>query len=86
VHATELRIRQSNAPGAIIKVELIDDKGGRHGIFSGVDETAYPPQTISWFNAKTDKTDYLVKGAVITLATNAVDGWNEIDAVQLVGE
>lgn len=86
VHATELRIRQSNAPGAIIKVELIDDKDGRHGIFSGVDETSYPPQTITWFNARTEKTDYLVKGAVITLATNAVGGWNEIDAVQLVGE
>jgi hypothetical protein len=86
VHATELRIRQSNAPGAIIEVELVDDKGGRHGIFSGVDETSYPPQTISWFNARTEKTDYLVKGAVITLATNAVGGWNEIDAVQLVGE
>ena len=86
VHATELRIRQTNAPGAIIKVELIDDSGGRHGIFSGVDETTYPPQTITWFNARTAKTDYLVKGAVITLATNAVGGWNEIDAVQLVGE
>lgn len=86
VHATELRIRQSHAPGAIIKVELVDETGARHGIFSGVDETSYPPQTISWFNARTEKTDYLVKGAVITLATNAVDGWNEIDAVQLVGE
>lgn len=86
VYATELRIRQTNAPGAIIKVELIDDKGGKHSIFSGVDETSYPPQTITWFTAKTDKTDYLVKGAVITLATNAVGGWNEIDAVQLIGE
>ena len=86
VHATELRIRQTNAPGAIIKVELIDDKGGKHSVFSGVDETTYPPQTITWFNAKTEKTDYLVKGAVITLATNAVGGWNEIDAVQLIGE
>jgi len=81
-----LRIRQTNAPGAIIKVELIDDKGGKHSVFSGVDETTYPPQTITWFNAKTEKTDYLVKGAVITLATNAVGGWNEIDAVQLIGE
>lgn len=86
VHATELRIRQSHAPGSIIKVELIDDKGGKHTVFSGVDETTYPSQTITWFNARTEKTAYLVKGAVITLATNAVSGWNEIDAVQLVGE
>jgi hypothetical protein len=27
-----------------------------------------------------------VTGAHITLATNAVSGWNEIDAVQMVGE
>jgi hypothetical protein len=86
VHATELRIRQSNEPGAIIKVELIDDTGGKHTVFSGVDETSYPPQTIAWFTAKTEKTPYPVKGALITLATNAVSGWNEIDAVQLIGE
>ncbi len=86
VHATALRIRQSFGPGAIIQVELLDDKGGRHAVFSGTDETKYPGNTITWFKPEFEKTGYLVTGARITLATNAVSGWNEIDAVQLVGE
>jgi len=86
VHATAIRIRQNNAPGAVIKVELVDDKGGRHSVFSGLDETKYEPNRISWFSPAFEKTDYVVAAARITLATNAVPGWNEIDAVQLVGE
>lgn len=86
VHATAIKIRQNNAPGAIIKVELIDDQNGKHTIFEGVDETKYPANTIVWFDKTFNKTDYVVTGAKITLATNAVSGWNEIDAVQLVGE
>jgi hypothetical protein len=31
------------------------------------------------------KTDYKVDHVKITLATNLVPGWNEIDAVQLLG-
>jgi hypothetical protein len=86
VHATALRIRQSFGPGAIIQVELLDDKGARHAVFSGTDEAKYPDNTITWFKPEFEKTAYLVTGARITLATNAVSGWNEIDAVQLVGE
>jgi hypothetical protein len=32
------------------------------------------------------KTPYLVVAVRLTLATNTVPGWNEIDAVQLVGD
>jgi hypothetical protein len=32
------------------------------------------------------RTSYVVKGVRITLMTARVWGWNEIDAVQLVGE
>ena len=86
VHATAIRIRQNNAPGAIIKVELIDDKKEKHTVFEGVDANQYAPNTITWFVQTFEKTAYLVTGAKVTLATNAVQGWNEIDAVQLVGE
>jgi predicted small lipoprotein YifL len=86
VHASEIRIRQNNAPGAIIKVELIDEKNNSHTVFEGMDANKYPPHAIVWFTQATAKTDYVVTGAKITLATNAVYGWNEIDAVQLVGE
>lgn len=86
VNATQIRIRQSYSPGAIIKVELIAEDGSKHTIWQGVDEQQYAPSTIVWFDRTFDKTSYKAKGARITLATNAVSGWNEIDAVQLLGD
>jgi hypothetical protein len=86
VYATDVRIRQSFNPGAIIKIELFDDKGKSHTIWEGVDKTKYAPNTIKYFTASFEKTDYKTKIVKITLATNSVNGWNEIDAVQLVGE
>lgn len=86
VFATEVRIRQNTAPGAIIKVELMDTDGKLHTVWEGIDKTKYEGNMISWFYAKFDKTAYKVNGVKITLATNTVPGWNEIDAVQLMGE
>jgi len=86
VNATEIRIRQNHAPGAIVKLELIDEAGAKHTVWEGLDETAYEPGTIAWFSRSFERTAYKAKGARITLATNAVPGWNEIDAVQLIGE
>ena len=86
VNATQIRIRQNYAPGAIIKVELISEGGSRQTVWQGVDDQSYPQSTIAWFDRTFDKTSDKVIGARITLATNAVSGWNEIDAVQLLGD
>ena len=86
VAATEIRIRQSYGPGAIIKVDLLSEDGARHMVWQGLDDQQYPSSTIAWFNRQFQKTSYPVTGARITLATNAVSGWNEIDAVQLLGD
>jgi len=86
VNATELRIRQNYYPGAIIKLELIDESGARHAVWQGADDQQYPQNAISWFNKSFEKTSYSTVGARITLASNAVPGWNEIDAVQLLGD
>lgn len=86
VAATQIRIRQSFGPGAIIKVELLDEGGAKHTIWQGVDDTAYAPSQIGWLDKSFEKTSYKANGARITLATNAVPGWNEIDAVQLLGD
>jgi hypothetical protein len=86
VQATALRARQSYAPGAIIKLELIDESGARHAVWQGVDEQQYQTNAIAWFERAFEKTAYKVAGARITLATNSVAGWNEIDAVQLLGD
>jgi hypothetical protein len=86
VNATQIRIRQNYGAGAIIKVELVSDDGARHMVWQGVDAQQYTPDTISWFDRSFAKTSYKATGARITLATNAVSGWNEIDAVQLLGD
>jgi hypothetical protein len=86
VQATQIRIRQNYGPGAIIKVELIAEGGAKQTVWQGVDEQKYESGTISWFDRAFEKTTDKIKGARITLATNAVPGWNEIDAVQLLGD
>ncbi len=86
VGATELRIRQSYAPGAIIKVELFDANGAAYTVFKGPDATVYEPNTIAWLSIKIPTAPYKTQRVKITLATNVVEGWNEIDAVQLVGQ
>jgi hypothetical protein len=86
VHATAIRIRQTASPGAISRIELIDDTDIAHTIWEGVDDTPYTKDTIGWFVRDLPKTAYLVKGARVTLETARVWGWNEIDAIQLVGE
>ena len=86
VQATELRIRQNSGPGAIIKVETLDEGGAKHVLWQGSDNQQYAPNTIAWWRNTFEKTSFKVVGARITLATNAVPGWNEIDAVQLLGD
>ncbi len=86
VAATQIRIRQNYAPGAIIKVELLVENGAKQTVWEGVDDQQYAPGTIAWFDRSFPRTTDRVKGARITLATNAVPGWNEIDAVQLLGD
>ena len=72
-------------PGAISKIELIDEAGAPHTVWQGLDETAYPKNTIGWFVREFPRTDYLVKQVRVSLLNNRVWGYNEIDAVQLVG-
>lgn len=86
VNASAIKIRQNLNAGAIISVDLYDESGSAHNVWQGPDATQYPDSKISWLNITFDKTAYKTKRVKITLATNAVSGWNEIDAVQLIGE
>ena len=82
VHASEVRIRESMGSGAVIKVDLFDEAGAAHTIWQGVD----PTKELNYLTLKFKTTDYKVKRVKVTLATNVIPGWNEIDAVQLVGK
>lgn len=85
VNAMEVRVRQTYNPGAIIKIELIDDKGKSHTVWEGIDKKKYEQEKIQYFIAKFEKTEFKTKKIKITLAMNSIKGWKEIDAVQLVG-
>jgi hypothetical protein len=81
VHATEVRVRESCGSGAVIKVEVYDQQGGAHAVWQGND----PTLELNYLMVKFPKTTFKTDRVKITLATNVVPGWNEIDAVQLVG-
>jgi hypothetical protein len=81
VHATEVRVRESCGSGSVIKVEIFDEQGAAHAVWQGNDSTKELNYLMVQFPKTTFKTDHVK----ITLATNVIPGWNEIDAVQLVG-
>jgi hypothetical protein len=82
VHATEIRVRESCGSGAVIKVELFDEQGAAHTAWAGND----PTTELNYLIVKLPKTDYKTDRVKVTLATNVIPRWNEIDAVQLVGK
>ncbi len=81
VHATEVRIRESCGSGAVIKTEVFDEQGTAHTVWAGND----PTTDLNYLIVKFPKTSFKTDRVKVTLATNVVPGWNEIDAVQLVG-
>jgi hypothetical protein len=82
VNATEVRIRESCGSGTVIQLELFDEQGVPHKVWHGTD----PTQDLNYFVLKVPQSNYKTSRVKITLATNTVPGWNEIDAVQLVGK
>ena len=81
VHASEVRVRESCGSGAVIKVEIFDEQGAAHVVWQGND----PTKELNYLMVNVPKTTYKTDRVKVTLATNVVEGWNEIDAVQLVG-
>jgi hypothetical protein len=84
VYATEVRIRMTYNPGAVARIELRDVNGKIIEVYNAKDTKKYNGK-IAWFVTTFEKTKTLVKDVKITLDSKGVSGWNEIDAVQLVG-
>jgi len=81
VYATAVRVRESSGSGTVIKIEVFDEKGAGHTVWSGSDST----KELNYLIAEFSKTAFKTNRVKLTLATNVVAGWNQIDAVQLVG-
>jgi hypothetical protein len=81
VHATAVRVRESYGSGVVMKIELFDEQGAAHTVWTGAD----PTKDLNYLIAEFPKTAFKTGRVKLTLATNVVGGLNEIDAVQLVG-
>lgn len=84
VYVTEVNIFQTYNPDQVVEVELIDMDGAYDSVYTQEPEEASEcPYTL---NLEGDPTEYLVQGVRITIDQSVLGlGWNEIDAVELVG-
>ena len=82
VEVSEVRIRETFNPGAISKVEAISSDNKKNLIWEG---TAQPSPAPSEMGVK-PKEAVVSNKIKIHLDTTRVQGWNEIDAVELIGK
>lgn len=78
-------IYETYNPGAITKVELIDASGTSHLVWQGK-AAALTPAQARVFQVQNHTTRIPSNKVRITLETDKVSGWNEIDAVGLLGK
>ena len=84
VHPFGIRILESFNPGAVIKVEAQTPDRGWHLLWQGADPTLGQP--IGKFEVPFAAPPFATRVIRITLDTARVPGWNEIDAVELIGK
>lgn len=84
VRAQEVRVRQNDTPGAIVKVEAVATDGAIHVWWEGVDPYVPARREIVWFAVRVPATAYRVEKIRLTLNLATRPGWKAIDAVQLL--
>jgi hypothetical protein len=82
VNVAEVRIRESYNPGAVSRVTALPEGGEEVLLWEGEDPTEQAP---SDFVVEVPA-DVTAKSVKVYLDTARVVGWNEIDAVELVGK
>lgn len=80
--AHQVRIRETFNPGAVV-VLVLKDEDGREIVRIPVVNTARTAP--EWLEVSFDATAVPVQSVRVILDTSRVAGWNEIDAVELVG-
>lgn len=81
VRMTSLRIHENNVPGGVAAVDVVAADGTRTRVWEGVDPGGPAPV---WFEV--DLKGVSGREVVITLDTKRNAGWEEIDAVELIGD
>jgi hypothetical protein len=82
VQATRVRVRETYNPGAVVRIEGVSADGKVLTLWEGHDPTRQSP---GWLVARFEPTQVPIKKIRIHLDTALVPGWNEIDAVELIG-
>jgi hypothetical protein len=77
-----IRIHETYNAGAVAKVETRDDRGAWRTVWEGAAAAAPAPR---WLEIPVPAGAWTTREVRLTLDSNAVPGWNEIDAVELVG-
>ncbi|MGD8239588.1 MAG: hypothetical protein PVH68_13600 [Armatimonadota bacterium] len=78
----EVRVRETYNPGAVSKVAAVLENGTETVLWEGQDPTTNAPGD---FVAQVER-DIEAKSIKVYLDTTRKNGWNEIDAVELVGK
>lgn len=80
VRISRIRIHETFNPGAVTKIEALGEDDKPFVLWEGRDPRR------EWFEVPLTGQKKLIRKIRITLDTTRVAGWNEIDAVELVGE
>lgn len=78
-----IHIYESNAPGAVVKIEAFNAESEEWALLWEGNEPTDAPSRI--FSPELASTDFATDRIRLTLDSANVMGWNEIDAVELVG-
>ena len=81
VEVAQIRVRETLGPGTIFTVSAIIAEGGEKILWHGTEPTAEAPVEME-FNPSIQVRSRRIR---IQLDTSLVKGWNEIDAVELIG-
>jgi hypothetical protein len=81
VEVAQVRVLENDNPGAVVKITGFLENGGEVVLWQG-DEPRLPAPADQVFNVPAG---YRVRSIRLHLDTAKVPGWNEIDAVELIG-
>ncbi len=81
---THIAIHESYNPGAITKVEVVDTNGNTTVVYEGAPEI-YTEACPTVFEGDVTNVSTPVQTVIVTIDQTNHTGWNEIDAVELVG-
>jgi hypothetical protein len=83
VRPDEVRVHETYNPGAVAQIAFRTPEGSWEVVWEGTAPRGASP---TWFSPSIASVRYATNAVRLVLDTDRVEGWNEIDAVELVGD